>query len=372
MERNCQHCKHQSFLAHPTSRCTRKRQARAGQSLSRSHRHKARRGETPLTRSSFSGSLDEADLDELSRPSSILGSVDETQSLEAASAEEEVKETEERGELVFVCIAAALLFGVGVGATMGSTKALEYFAGYLLEQSLSIDNLFVFVLVFSYFKVDTHGQDKVLTYGIASAAILRLIMVLLGAELIDNFQPILLGFAALLLYSSYKLLVRGGGDVDGDLSENNIVKLCRRFLKVTDTYDGDKFFTEQNGVRAATPLLLALAVVEISDVVFAVDSIPAVFGITRDPFIVWTSNMMAILSLRALYGFVSTMMKQLHYLDKAVALVLAWIGSKMIADFAGVHIDTKVSLGVVATLLAGGVGASLAFPVAHNEDTSTK
>ncbi|KAK9907769.1 hypothetical protein WJX75_009683 [Coccomyxa subellipsoidea] len=270
-------------------------------------------------------------------------------------------ESEERFELVFIFLGLAVAFGLGIYATLGADKAAEYFAGYLLEQSLSIDNLFVFVLIFDYFKTDPAGQDKVLTYGIWSAAVLRLIVIALGTELVDNFQVVNLAFAAFLIWNAWSM-VAGKEDEDDDLSEKWIVKTCRRFIPVSESYEGDNFFTVRDGVRMATPLLLALAVVELSDVAFAVDSIPAVFGVTHDPFIVWTSNMAAILSLRALYSFVATVLSKLRFLDKSVAAALAWIGIKMILDFAGFYVSTAASLGVVATSLSAGVAASLWYP----------
>lgn len=270
-------------------------------------------------------------------------------------------ETEERFEMVFLFLGLAIAFGLGIYATLGADKAAEYFAGYLLEQSLSIDNLFVFVLIFDYFKTDSAGQDKVLTYGIWSAAVLRLVVIGLGTELVDNFQVVNLGFAVFLIWSAWSM-VAGKEDEDDDLSDKWIVKTCRRFITVSESYDGNNFFTVKNGVRVATPLLLALAVVELSDVAFAVDSIPAVFGVTHDPFIVWTSNMAAILSLRALYSFVATVLSKLRFLDKSVAAALAWIGIKMILDFAGVHVSTEASLGIVATSIGAGVAASLWYP----------
>lgn len=281
--------------------------------------------------------------------------------------------------------------------TEGPEKAQEFFAGYLLEQSLSIDNLFVFVLVFKYFQTPVECQPKVLTYGIATAAVLRLVMILLGVELIQKFEPLLVVFALILLWSAYGLLV-GGDDDDEDLSDNAVVKICRRLLPVSDHYDGANFFTtpaaaaaaaaaagaaagngsgsssSSNGAvirswggRVATPLLLALAVVEISDVLFAVDSIPAVFGVTLDPFIIYSSNMFAIFSLRSLYSFVSTVMTELRYLDKAVALVLAFIGGKMLLEFADINVPTDVSLLVVGLMLGGGVAASMLLPEGEEE-----
>lgn len=267
---------------------------------------------------------------------------------------------EQRAEGAASTVIAALAFGVGVWAFMGEEKGAEFFAGYLLEQSLSVDNLFVFILVFNYFKTPIAYQNTVLTYGIATAAVLRLVLIVAGVDIVEKFEPVLLLFAGILLLSSYKLLFAAeDDDEEEDLSSNKIVQFCKSLTSFSDTYDGDKFFTVQNGVRVATPLLLVLLVVELSDVVFAVDSIPAVFGVTLDPFIVYTSNIFAILSLRGLYGFVSTFMKELRYLDKAVALVLGFVGTKILADFGGWHVPTDVSLGVVATILGGGVGASL-------------
>lgn len=189
----------------------------------------------------------------------------------------------------------------------------------------------------------------------------------------ERFEPVLLLFAGILIFSSAKLLFSSDdGDEDEDLSENKIVQFCKSLTKFSDTYDGDKFFTIQNGVRVATPLLLVLLVVELSDVVFAVDSIPAVFGVTRDPFIVYSSNLFAILSLRGLYGFVATFMKDLRFLDKAVATVLGFVGVKIIADYVGYHVPTDVSLGVVTSILGIGVGASLLLPAPAEEEKSAE
>lgn len=276
------------------------------------------------------------------------------------------QEIEFRGEIVAAWIIAALAFGSAIGWFLGSEKAEEYFAGYLLEQSLSVDNLFVFILVFKYFQTPLEYQSKVLNYGFITAGILRLIMIVLGVELIESFHPLLLIFAALLVYSSLQLLL-ANDETDEDLADNAIVRFCSRILQVSDHYDGSRFFTVQNGVKMATPLLLTLAVVELSDVVFAVDSVPAVFGVTLDPFIVYTSNLFAILSLRSFYGFISVVMTQLKYLDKAVAIVLGFIGLKMAADFIGLHLSTDVSLIVVGVVLFGGVAASALFPAQQDE-----
>ncbi|CAI5961877.1 unnamed protein product, partial [Closterium sp. NIES-64] len=265
-------------------------------------------------------------------------------------------------------VAAAVAFGLVVGFVEGPTKASEFFAGYLLEQSLSVDNLFVFVLIFSYFKVPTAYQPRVLTYGIAGAVIFRAIMIGLGIAAIQAFEAVNLLFAAVLIFSSYKLLAEAE-DEDDDLSNNSVVKFCQKLIPITDYYDGNKFYTTTAaGVQIATPLLLTLAVVELSDIVFAFDSIPAVFGVTRDPFIVFTSNIFAILGLRSLFTVIATSMADLHYLQPAIAVVLGFIGSKILADFCGLHVPTEVSLGVVASLLAGGVFFSLRFPRTEGDD----
>eukprot|EP00747_Dinoflagellata_sp_TGD_P210479 gnl/TRDRNA2_/TRDRNA2_83741_c0_seq1.p1 gnl/TRDRNA2_/TRDRNA2_83741_c0~~gnl/TRDRNA2_/TRDRNA2_83741_c0_seq1.p1 ORF type:complete len:688 (+),score=134.12 gnl/TRDRNA2_/TRDRNA2_83741_c0_seq1:69-2066(+) len=267
-------------------------------------------------------------------------------------------------------VGSAFVFCAGVFATKGSTSGEEWLAGYLLEQSLSVDNLFVFVLVFNYFQVAPgEPQEKILKYGILGAAVLRALCVLAGSELLENFQPIILAFAALLIYSSYKILAGGDEDEDEDLSNNAIVKAAKSVITVSDDFDGANFYTvTAEGIRVATPLLLALVVIEFSDIAFAVDSIPAVFGVTRDPFIIYSSNLFAILSLRSLYSFVATGMAELRFLDKAVGVILGFIGVKMVAGFGGMDISTPVSLTIVAGLLAGGVGFSLAFPEEPSED----
>ena len=327
-----------------------------------------------------------------SSSSSESSSGQEDEALAAARLlEVEVDEAEARGETVAATVGLAAAIGAALYALKGAETAQAYFAGYLLEQSLSVDNLFVFVLVFRYFGVSGPGQDRVLAWGIASAAVLRLLMVAAGAELIENFKPVLLVFAGILVYSSIKLAFVDSGDGDEekeDLSDNAIVKLCKKVLTVSDEYDGVKFFTEvpadgeksgsssnaggggsssssssssasssteKKTKRVATPLLLVLAVIELSDVVFAVDSVPAVFGVSRDPVVVWSASMAAIASLRALYGFVATALGTLKFLDKAVAAVLAWVGAKMIFEFfSGVEVSTALSLGVVVACLAVG------------------
>ncbi|KAF7804509.1 thylakoid membrane protein TERC, chloroplastic isoform X1 [Senna tora] len=257
---------------------------------------------------------------------------------------------------LWVCTAVA--FGIGVGFKEGVEKASEFFAGYILEQSLSVDNLFVFVLIFKYFKVPIMYQNRVLSYGIAGAVIFRLILILLGTATLQRFEAVNLFLAGILLYSSFKLFTNE--EDESDLSDNFVVKTCQKFIPVTTYYDGNRFITNQDGVWKATPLLLTVAVIELSDIAFAVDSIPAVFGVTRDPFIVFTSNLFAILGLRSLYTIISEGMSELEYLQPSIAAVLGFIGCKMILDYFGIHVSTEASLGFVASSLTIGVLLSLA------------
>ncbi|XP_057533985.1 thylakoid membrane protein TERC, chloroplastic isoform X2 [Amaranthus tricolor] len=258
---------------------------------------------------------------------------------------------------VALCVCSAVAFGIGLGLNDGVGKASEFFAGYLLEQSLSVDNLFVFVLIFKYFKVPLMYQNRVLSYGIAGAVVFRLSLIVLGTATLQRFEVVNLLLAAILLFSAFKLFT--AEEEDEDLSDNFIVKTCQKVIPVTATYDGSRFFRVDNGVWKATPLLLTVAVIELSDIAFAVDSIPAVFGVTRDPFTVFTSNLFAILGLRSLYTLISESMAELEYLQPSIAVVLGFIGLKMILDYFGFHVGTEVSLGFVATSLTAGVLLSL-------------
>ncbi|TVU18124.1 hypothetical protein EJB05_34197 [Eragrostis curvula] len=258
---------------------------------------------------------------------------------------------------VTLVILAAVVFGVSIALKDGAEKASEYFAGYLLEQSLSVDNLFVFILVFKYFQVPKEYQNRVLSYGIAGAVVFRALMIALGVATIQRFEAVNLLLALVLLFTSYKLFA--GEENESDLSDNFIVKTCQKFIPVTDFYDGDRFITNRDGLWKATPLLLTLAVIELSDIAFAVDSIPAVFGVTRDPLIILSSNIFAITGLRSLYVLISESMAELEYLQPAIGIVLGFIGTKMIFDFFGYHLPTEASLAIVTTCLSGGVILSL-------------
>ena len=214
-------------------------------------------------------------------------------------------------------VAAAIGFAGVLGATKGVDAAVEFCSGYILEQCLSVDNLFVFLVLFDYFDVQREKQDRVLTYGIWGAIVLRGIFVALGAATLQQFNQVLLLFSAVLAFSSYKILAAGDDDEEEeDMSENAIVKFSRTFLKTTDKFDGENFFTIENGISCATPLFLCLVCVELSDVVFAFDSVPAVFGVTQDPLIVYTSNIFAIAGLRSLFGVLSKAISQLEFLEK--------------------------------------------------------
>jgi len=257
------------------------------------------------------------------------------------------------------CVAAAVCFGGGLGYFFGPTTSEEFFAGYLLELSLSVDNLLVFLLLFEYFQIPSNYQNRVLNYGIIGAVLMRAIMIGAGAVAIQQFHAVLLVFAGILLYSSGSVLLGGESEEEEDLSDNAIIKLANNFIKSTTEFDGNNFFTVQNGIKLATPMFLCTVAVELSDVVFAVDSIPAVFGVTENPLVVFSSNMFAILGLRSLYTILSKAAEELEYLETSVAIILGFIGSKMIGEYFGFNVPTEVSLGVVLSLLSGGIGLSL-------------
>lgn len=258
-----------------------------------------------------------------------------------------------------LAVSGAATFGAGINHFLGPEKTLQYVAGYVVEMSLSVDNLFVFLLLFKFFKVPFDSQNRVLSYGILGAVVMRAIFIALGETAMVLFRPVLLGFAAILLFSSFKLLSEGESDEVEDLSENWVVSFASDTLNATDTYDGDKFFTSVKGVRRATRLLLVLVCIELSDVIFAIDSIPAVFAITKDPFIVYTSNIWAIVNLRSLFTLLSSAVDDLQYLRPAVALVLGFVGAKIGGEFLGFDLSTEVSLGVIVGLLGIGIAASL-------------
>lgn len=256
-----------------------------------------------------------------------------------------------------VWVTLSSIFGIWLWNDQGSAKGIEFFTGYLIELSLSADNVFVFALIFGYFAVPAAFQHKVLFWGILSAIVLRLIMILAGAVLIQEFTWIIYFFAAFLIFTAIKMLVSNDEEIHPE--RNPVVRWFRKVVPTTPDFRGDRFLVREHGKLLATPLLVVLVCVEISDVIFAVDSIPAIFAVTRDPFIVFTSNICAILGLRSLYFVLAGVMDRFIYLKTGLALVLGFVGVKMILSHTAWKIDSIVSLCVVALILAGSVVASL-------------
>jgi tellurite resistance protein TerC len=237
------------------------------------------------------------------------------------------------------------------------TLALEFFTGYLIERMLSFDNIFVFAVLFSYFGVAPRYQHRVLFWGILGALVMRGGMIWLGVELIARFEWILYVFGAFLLWTGAKMLLHKAEQIEPE--KNPVLKMARKFLPVTKSYEGQKFFVRQEGIWKATPMFLVLLVVETTDVAFALDSIPAIFAITKDAFIIYSSNVFAILGLRALYFLLAAILPYFRFLSTGLSLVLMFIGAKMLVD-KWMHISTGVSLSVVGIILLGSVAASLA------------
>jgi len=260
----------------------------------------------------------------------------------------------------FVWIGLALVFNVGVWHYAGGTKALEFFTGYLIEKSLSVDNVFVFALLFSYFAVPQLYQHKVLFWGILGALIMRAIMIVAGAALITKFAWIIYVFGGFLILTGLKMIVKREEEIHPE--RNPVVRWFKKLMPVTPDYRGDKFFVRENGIRMATPLFVVLLLVEVSDLIFAVDSIPAIFAVTKDPFIVYTSNVFAILGLRSLYFALAGVMDKFHYLKIGLGAVLTFVGVKMILAHTAWKIDTLVSLGVIVFILTTSVVWSLLKP----------
>ncbi|MCV2359913.1 TerC family protein [Paucibacter sp. TC2R-5] len=265
--------------------------------------------------------------------------------------------------LVWVALSLAFngLFWWAIKDSTGSTelantRALEFLTGYLIEKSLAVDNIFVFLMIFTYFSVPTAYQKRVLMYGIIGAIVLRTVMILVGSYLIAQFHWVLYVFGAFLLITGIKMWWAAGQEPD--LESNPALKLLRRTMPVSKNFDGERFFTVENGKRVATPLLLVIALIGMTDVIFAVDSIPAIFAITDDPFIVLTSNIFAILGLRAMYFLLAAMATKFHLLSYGLAVVLAFIGTKMLLiDI--IKIPVLVSLGAVVVILAATMVLSL-------------
>jgi len=256
-----------------------------------------------------------------------------------------------------IWVAVAVAVGGLIWWAYGAEFGLQYFAGYVIEKSLAIDNVFVWAMIFSYFAVPRQYQHRVLFYGVLGALIFRAIFIAAGSVLIASFAWILYIFGAFLILTGIKMLVQRNEHIDP--SKSKTLKLFRRFVPTSDDYDGQKFLTRRNGVLMATPLLAVLVLVEVTDIIFAVDSIPAIFAVTQEPFLVFASNALAILGLRAMYFLLADLMHRFIYLKLGLSLVLVWVGIKMIVSHAVFKIPTAISLGIVIGIIAISVAASL-------------
>ena len=244
------------------------------------------------------------------------------------------------------------------GATVAKEKVLEFFTGYILEKSLAVDNIFVFLMIFGYFKVAPKYQHRVLLYGVLGALVLRAVMIFIGAALVRQFEWILYLFGAFLLYTGIRMMK--SEEDEEDLSGNRLLGVVKKIIPVGSEFHGDKFFTIENGKKIATPLFLVLIMIELSDVIFAVDSIPAVFAVTTDPFIVLTSNIFAVLGLRAMYFLLADVAERFVFLKYGLAFVLSFIGLKMLMMH-WVHIPISISLSVVFGSLGASILTSLIY-----------
>jgi tellurite resistance protein TerC len=273
-----------------------------------------------------------------------------------------------------VWVGLALVFGGVVFLVVGVQAGVEYTTAWLLEKSLSVDNLFVFALIFAYFRVPRAYQHRVLFLGVLGALVFRGVFLAAGVAVVSRFTAVLFAFAAVLFYSTYKILKEEEDSFDPGRSF--AVRLLRRLMPVSDEYAGAKFFVREAGRRVATPLLAVVAAIEAADLVFAVDSVPAVLAVSNDAFIVYTSNAFAILGLRALYFMLAGLLDRFHYLSKGLALILAFIGVKLILQAshevispAVPEIPSPLSLGVIVVVLAGSVALSVLRPPAAEPET---
>jgi tellurite resistance protein TerC len=255
-----------------------------------------------------------------------------------------------------VWVTLALAFNVGLYFWRGGEVALQFFTGYVIEKSLSVDNIFVFVLIFTYFAVPPAYQHRVLFYGILGALVMRGIMIAVGAALIKEFHGVIYLFGGFLIFTGIRMALQRHEEIHPE--RNPLVRLFRRLMPVTDEYHGQRFFVRQAGVLAATPLFITLLMVEFTDLVFAVDSIPAIFAVTDDPFIVYTSNVFAILGLRSLYFVLRGAVDKFYYLKLSLSAVLTFVGIKMVLSDV-YKIPIALSLLVIAALLGLGIVASV-------------
>ena len=259
-----------------------------------------------------------------------------------------------------IWVSLAMVFNFGVWHYLGPQKALEFTTGYVIEYSLSVDNIFVFAMLFSYFAVPPSYQHRVLFWGILGALVMRAMMIVAGSVLITKFAWIIYVFGAFLILTGIKMIVKREEEIHPE--QNPVVRWLKRLMPVTSDFRADEFFVRENGVRMATPLFVVLLLIEVSDAFFAVDSIPAIFAVTKDPFIVYTSNVFAILGLRSLYFALAGVLDKFHFLKIGLGVVLTFVGVKMLLGHTPWKIDTLVSLGVIVSVLAISVIASILRP----------
>ena len=282
----------------------------------------------------------------------------------------------EAGRWSAITVVLALAFAASIAAGVlpvenvrGRQDALEFITGYLIELALSVDNIFVFVLIFSYFRVPPKYQHRVLFWGVLGALVMRGAMIAAGAFLIERFHWIIYVFGAFLVITGIRMMRQEEADIEPE--SNPAIRLVRRFVPITQHYDGQKFFTREkvgNGLRrAATPLFVVLVLVETTDLIFALDSIPAIFAVTREPYLVYTSNVFAILALRSMYFVLAGVIDKFHYLKLGLSAVLIFIGAKMLVTAVDIHIPIGLSLAVVGLVLGSSVAASLLWPRAAAE-----
>ena len=263
-------------------------------------------------------------------------------------------------------VSVATLFGAGLwlylqqtaGITLANSKVMEYFAGYLLEKSLAIDNVFVWLMIFAAFAIPPNLQRKILLYGVLGAIVLRTLFIFIGAWFVQEFSWVLYIFGTFLLYTGFKFLQ--GQEQQSNIEDMSLLKWLRKHIRITPQLDGHKFFVRQNGLLWATPLFLVLVLVEVSDVIFAVDSIPAIFAVTSDPFIVLTANLMAILGLRAMFFLLAGAATKMHYLPYGLGIILIFIGFKMLM-LDVFHMPIWLSLGFIIITLAITAGLSIRY-----------
>ena len=260
---------------------------------------------------------------------------------------------------VMFWIGLALCFNVGIYFTLGEARALEFLGGYIIEQSLSIDNLFLFIMVFSAFGISSQYQRRVLNYGIFGAIILRLIFVMLGVTIVEMFEWILYVFGAILIFSGLKMMLKK--EKKENFKDSSVLKVVGKIIPITDQLVGEKFFIRNKKKLYATPLFAILILIEFTDILFAIDSIPAIFSITTDPFIVYTSNIFAIMGLRSLYFLLGRLHERFTYVKYGVGLILTFTGIKLLVLVFHVHISIGLSLGVIFTILIGSIIASIYF-----------